>query len=71
MFIYFPVRLDQRGRIYCEPLYFNYPSCELAKSLISFANPGTLERKDTTAISYLKAYGANGHGLDNHEKRVQ
>ena len=64
--IYFPVRLDQRGRIYCEPLYFNYQSSELAKSLISFTFPGIINRKDTNAIEYFKAYGANcfGHGLD-------
>lgn len=66
MSIYFPVRLDQRGRIYCEPLYFNYQSSDLAKSLISFTFPGIINRKDTNAIEYFKAYGANcyGHGLD-------
>lgn len=66
MSIYFPVRLDQRGRIYCEPLYFNYQSSDLAKSLISFTFPGIINRKDINAIEYFKAYGANcyGHGLD-------
>ena len=64
--IYFPVRLDKRGTIYCDPIYFNYQSCELAKSLISFTFPGIINRKDTNAIEYFKAYGANcfGHGLD-------
>lgn len=74
MSIYFPVRLDQRGRIYCEPIYFNYQSSELAKSLISFTFPGVINRKDTKTIEYLKAYGANcyGHGLDkvSYSKRV-
>lgn len=73
--IYFPVRLDQRGRVYCEPNYFNYQSNELAKSLISFAHPGQIKRKDTIAISYFKAYGAicYGNGLERKSlnKRVQ
>ncbi len=75
MSIYFPVRLDQRGRIYCEPLYFNYQSSELAKSLISFTFPGIINRRDTNAIEYFKAYGANcyGHGLDkrSYTKRAE
>jgi len=73
--IYFPVRLDQRGRVYCEPNYFNYQSTELAKSLISFAHPGIIKRKDYLAIEYLKAYGANCYGqtLDkkSYAKRVE
>ena len=75
MSIYFPVRLDQRGRIYCEPFYFNYQSGELAKSLISFTFPGIINRKNTNAIEYFKAYGANcyGHGLDkkSYTKRAE
>lgn len=64
--MYFPLRSDQRGRIYCEPNYFNYQSNELAKSLISFSYPGKIKRNDTTAIDYFKAYGTNcyGNGLD-------
>ena len=64
--IYFPIRSDQWGRLYCEPNYFNYQSNELSKSLISFSIPGKLKIKDTTAIEYFKAYGANcyGNGLD-------
>lgn len=60
--IYFPVRLDQRGRIYCTPSYFNYQSNELSKSLILFSIPGIIKRTDLSAISYLKAYGANCYG---------
>ena len=41
--IYFPVRLDQRGRLYCLPSYLNYQSTELAKALIMFANPGKIK----------------------------
>lgn len=60
--IYFPVRLDQRGRIYCTPSYFNYQSNELSKSLILFSIPGIIKTTDLSAISYLKAYGANCYG---------
>lgn len=53
--IYFPIRIDQRGRIYCTSHYFN----ELSKSLLLFAVPGTIKINDMSSIKYLKAYGAN------------
>jgi len=60
--IYFPVRLDQRGRFYCTPNYFNYQSNELSKSLLSFSIPGTIERYDEESMNYIKVYGANCYG---------
>ena len=57
--MYFPVRLDQRGRLYCSPHYFNYQTNELYKSLLLFSKPGYVGRNDITAISYLKSHGAN------------
>lgn len=60
--IYFPVRMDQRGRLYCSPSYLNYQSNELSKALLLFAEPGFVDRNDINAISYLKAYGANCYG---------
>nr|YP_009543520.1 DNA-dependent RNA polymerase [Coniothyrium glycines]AYU74410.1 DNA-dependent RNA polymerase [Coniothyrium glycines] len=60
--IYFPVRLDQRGRLYCSPNFFNYQSNELSKALILFANPGIVRKDDFQSIAYLKAYGSNCFG---------
>ena len=56
--IYFPVRLDQRTRIYCETDFLNYQSNDLAKSLLSFVNGGALYKHDIEAINYFKSYGA-------------
>ena len=60
--IYFPIRLDQRGRIYCSPSYLNYQSCELSKALLLFSNPAVIRKEDCGSILYLKAYGANCYG---------
>lgn len=56
--IYFPVRLDQRTRLYCVTDFFNYQSSDLAKSLLCFANYGTIYKYDVEGIKYFKAYGA-------------
>lgn len=64
--IYFPVRLDQRTRIYCETDYFDYQKNDLAKGLISFGEPGIITKLDTNAIKFFKGFGATmfGDGLD-------
>ena len=56
--IYFPVRSDQRTRIYCITEYFNYQSTDLSKGLLLFYNPGVIYKHDNEAINYLKSYGA-------------
>jgi DNA-directed RNA polymerase len=62
--IYFPLRMDQRGRLYCSTTYLNYQSNELAKSLLLFAKPGIISKKDLRAIKYLEFYGVNCFGKD-------
>jgi len=56
--IYFPVRLDQRTRLYCNTEYFNYQSTDLSKGLLLFFNSGTIYKHDIDSINYLKSYGA-------------
>jgi DNA-directed RNA polymerase len=60
--IYFPVRLDQRGRLYCSPNFMNYQANELSKALLIFSKPGIIKKDDMDGITYLKAYGANCYG---------
>ena len=59
---YFPVRLDQRGRLYCTPNFFNYQSNELSKALILFDEPGIVKRTDKSSMKYLISYGVNCFG---------
>jgi hypothetical protein len=68
--IYFPVRLDQRTRIYCITDYLDYQKNDLAKGLILFANPGIITKYDTEVINYFKAYGANMYGSSLDKKSV-
>lgn len=60
--IYFPVKLDHRGRLFCIPPYFNYQSSDLAKSLILFSEGGILNKNNLDCIVYLKCYGVNCFG---------
>ena len=62
---YIPVRIDNRGRVYCMSEYLNYQSTELAKPLLVFSKPNKLTKLGDS-IKYLKIYGANcfGNKLD-------
>ena len=59
---FIPVRLDNRGRMYCISEYLNYQSNELAKSLLLFSKGEKLLKTDIKGINYFKAYGANCYG---------
>ncbi len=69
--IYFPVKLDHRGRLYCTPAYFNYPSSDLAKALILFSIPGIINNNYLDEIKYLKSYGVNCFGGDISKGSVE
>ena len=56
--IYFPVRLDQRTRLYCTTEYFNYQSTDLAKGLLCFSKKEFIFKHDSDGIKYFKSYGA-------------
>lgn len=72
---YLPVRMDSRGRVYCQSVYLNYQSNELAKSLLLFYEGDQVSKFDVKAIEYLKVFGANCYGnkIDklSLEKRVE
>lgn len=67
---YLPVRLDQRGRMYCSPPYLSYQGTDLAKSLLLFATPEIIQR-DSDCVDYIKAYGANLFGTTLSKKSIQ
>lgn len=67
--LYFPIRCDQRGRIYPKTDYFNYQSTDLAKSLLLFAEPSVVSRKNPN-IKYFEGYGANCFGGPISKKDV-
>lgn len=73
--IYFPVRLDSRGTIYCSPLILNYQGTELAKALLLFSDESILYLNDDNSLEYFYAYGGNcyGNGVDkmSRVKKVQ
>jgi len=72
---YFPLRMDNRGRIYCLPEYLNYQSIELAKSLLLFSKGASISKSDLTSINFIKIFGANSFGgplaKDSFKKRIQ
>ena len=57
--LYFPVRLDQKGRVYCNTTYFNYQTTDLAKALLLFDTPGYIEKHKPEGADYLKIFGAD------------
>jgi DNA-directed RNA polymerase len=68
--LYFPLRLDFRGRLNCETVFFDYQNNDLAKGLISFATSGVVTKYDTEAIKFFKGYGANMYGDGLNKKSL-
>lgn len=60
--IFIPIRMDYRGRIYCESEYLNYQGTDLAKSLLLFSKGEKILKSDNDSINYLKIFGANCYG---------
>ena len=67
---YFPLRLDNRTRIYADCEYFNYQTTDLAKSLLLFAEPDYIYKHDELAIKYFKSFGAVLYGANNSRKSL-
>ena len=63
---FIPVRIDNRGRIYCMVDYLNYQGIELSKALLLFSKGEIINKCDKQSIDYLKIFGGNcfGNGVD-------
>ncbi|KZV77888.1 DNA/RNA polymerase, partial [Exidia glandulosa HHB12029] len=65
---YIPVRLDNRGRIYCMVDYLNYQG-------LVFSKGEKIYKYDKQSIDYLKIFGGNcfGNGIDkkSYNERVE
>ncbi len=59
--IYFPHQLDFRGRLYAVPSFLNPQGCDMAKSLLYFAQGKKLE---DSGRRWLKIHAANCFGED-------
>ncbi len=59
--IYFPCQLDFRGRAYYRPVHLNPQGCDLAKSLLVFANKKPLGER---GAYWLAVHVANTFGYD-------
>lgn len=72
---FIPVRIDNRGRVYCICDYLNYQGVELAKSLLLFSKGEKINKFDKQSIDYLKIFGGNcfGNGINkkSYNDRVE
>jgi len=71
--IYFSVRLDNTGRLYCTFHYLNYQGLELAKSFLLFVKPGIILLKNKNSAFFLIIYGVNtyGNGEDKNPSIIE
>jgi DNA-directed RNA polymerase len=59
--IYFPHQLDFRGRLYAVPSFLNPQGCDMAKSLLQFAEGKSI---GSSGLKWLKIHAANCFGED-------
>ena len=60
--IYFPHKLDWRGRVYAIPMFLNPQGADWAKALLQFAHGKPLG--DDNAVGWLAIHGSNLFGED-------
>jgi DNA-directed RNA polymerase len=59
--IYFPHQLDFRGRLYAVPSFLNPQGCDMAKSLLQFAEGKSI---GSSGLKWIKIHAANCFGFD-------
>jgi DNA-directed RNA polymerase len=59
--IYFPHQLDFRGRLYAVPSFLNPQGCDMAKSLLQFAEGKSI---GSSGLKWIKIHAANCFGED-------